>query len=97
MPQRSRGIRSKTRYTLQKRPRDRGEVPPNKVLTTFETGARVAVKMEPSQHKGMAHVRFQGITGIVTGMQGEAFLVDVKHGGKPKTLVVRPEHLKAVA
>lgn len=93
MPVRSKGLRSKTRYLLLKDPRKRGVLPPNRVLRQFEPGARVAVKMEPSQHKGMTHKRFQGLTGTVSGRQGEAFVVQVMHGDMPKTLVVRAEHL----
>jgi len=59
----------------------------------FAVGARVAVKMEPSQHKGMTHKRFQGLTGTVRAKQGEAFVLDVMHGNMAKTLVVRAEHL----
>ena len=94
MPIRSKGLRSKTRGVFSKRPRDRGVVSPNVVLREFETGARVAVVMEPSQQKGMVHKRFQGQTGVVAGKQGEAFLVDIKHGNKPKQLILRAEHLK---
>ncbi len=93
MPVRSKGLRSKTRYLLLKDPRKRGVLPPNRVLQQFEVGARVAVKMEPSQHKGMTHKRFQGQTGTVSGRQGVAFVVQILHGNKPKTLLVRPEHL----
>ncbi len=96
MPQRSRGLRSKTRYTLQKKPRNRGELPPNRVLRNFEIGSRVAIVLEPSQQKGMAHPRFQGETGVVDSRQGEAFVVKITSGNKPKTLVVRAEHLRQV-
>jgi large subunit ribosomal protein L21e len=96
MPIRSKGLRSKTRHLLLKDPRKRGVLPPNRVLAEFPVGSHVAVKMEPSQHKGMTHKRFQGLTGTVTAKQGEAFVVSVLHGNKPKTLVLRAEHLKAI-
>ncbi len=96
MPIRSKGLRSKTRGVFSKRPRDRGMPSPNKVLREFETGARVAIVNEPSVHKGMTHKRFQGQTGIVSGKQGGSFVVEINHGGKAKTLVVRAEHLKAI-
>lgn len=94
MPIRSKGLRSKTRGVFSKRPRDRGMPSPNAVLRQFEVGARVAIVNEPSVHHGMTHKRFQGQTGTVAGKQGESFIVDVVHGNKPKTLVVRAEHLK---
>lgn len=96
MPIRSRGLRSKTRYKLLKDPRDRGELPPNRILSSFDEGARVAIKLEPSQQKGMPHSRFHGLTGTVTGRQGDGFVVAIMAGNKAKTLVVRPEHLKAI-
>ncbi|MEA3189703.1 MAG: large subunit ribosomal protein L21e [Thermoplasmata archaeon] len=96
MPIRSKGLRSKTRHMLLKDPRKRGMLPPNRVLRQFEVGARVAIKNEPSQHSGMTHKRFQGLTGTVAGKQGEAFVIDIMHGNMAKTLVVRAEHLKAL-
>jgi large subunit ribosomal protein L21e len=97
MPVRSKGLRSKTRHLLLKDPRKRGVLPPNRVLAEFPVGARVAIKMEPSQHKGMTHKRFQGLTGTVAAKQGSAFVIDVMHGNMAKTLVVRAEHLLALA
>jgi large subunit ribosomal protein L21e len=96
MPVRSKGLRSKTRGVLSKRPRDRGMASPNRVLRDFPTGSRVAIVMEPSQHKGIVHKRFQGQTGVVQGKRGKSFVVDIVHGNKPKQLIVRPEHLKSV-
>ena len=93
MPVRSKGLRSKTRHLLLKDPRKRGVLPPNRVLAQFEVGATVAIKLEPSQHGGMTHKRFQGLTAVVRGKQGEAFVLDVMHGNMAKELVVRAEHL----
>ena len=96
MPIRSKGLRSKTRGVFSKRPRDRGVPSPNVVLRQFEEGTRVAIVNNPSVHKGMTHKRFQGQTGLVTGKQGESFVVAITHGNKPKTLVVRADHLKVI-
>ncbi|MGB0651617.1 MAG: 50S ribosomal protein L21e [Thermoplasmatota archaeon] len=96
MPVRSKGLRSKTRGILTKRPRDRGEATPNKVLRQFPEGSNVAIVIDPAQHGGMPHKRFQGQTGTIAGKQGDSFVVALTHGGKDKTLVVRPEHLKQV-
>lgn len=96
MPIRSKGLRSKTRGILRKDPRKRGVAAPNKVLRDFPVGSRVAVVMDPAQHKGMTHKRFQGQTGLVSGKRGDAFLVDIQHGNKAKQLIVRAEHLRAI-
>jgi large subunit ribosomal protein L21e len=96
MPIRSKGLRSKTRGVFTKRPRDRGVASPNKVLRDYPVGTRVAIVMDSAQQKGMVHKRFQGQTGVVSDKRGDAFIVDITHGNKPKTLIVRAEHLKQV-
>ena len=90
---RSKGIRSKSRHVLQKKPRDRGVSSITRALQQFEVGARVTIDLDPSVFHGMPHHRFQGYTGKVEGMQGNAYLVGVTVGKKHKTLVVLPEHL----
>ncbi len=96
--QASRGFRTKTRKLLQKKPRERGMSPITRGFQTFEEGERVNIVIDPSIHKGMPHSRFQGLTGVVTGVRGVAYEVSVNVGGKTKVVVSRPEHLvKTVA
>jgi large subunit ribosomal protein L21e len=90
----SKGYRRRTRYKMQKRARDRGLSPITHAFQKFEVGDRADVNIDPSLHKGQPHVRFQGQTGKVAGSQGNAYLIDVKDGGKKKQLIVRPEHLR---
>lgn len=97
MAVRSKGLRSKSRQILRRSPRERGRPPVTHALREFADGSRVAVKINPSVHGGMPHIRFQGATGTVVGRQGESFRVHITVGRKRKELVVRPEHLKAVA
>lgn len=94
--ERSRGSRSRTRKKLQKDVGDRGEPPVTHTLQDFEEGDKVAVRIDPSIQAGQPHPRFHGLTGTVTGSQGEAFTVEVMDGDKAKTVIARPEHLKAV-
>ena len=96
MVKRSRGIRSKSRHTLQKKPRDRGSSSITRALQQFEIGESVNVDIDSSVHKGMPHPRFQGYTGKIEGMQGDSYLVGIKVGKKHKTLIVRSEHLGRV-
>jgi large subunit ribosomal protein L21e len=93
MVKRSKGIRSKSRHVLRKKPRNRGLSPITRALQRFEIGERVSVNIDPSVHKGMPHPRFHGYTGKIEGMQGDAYLVGIKVGKKYKTLIVRSEHL----
>lgn len=87
------GKRAKTRYKFT---RHAAPLTVNKLLTLFDVGQKVQVNVDPSVHSGLPHHRFQGLTGTVTGMQGTAFVVDVKVGNKLKELVTTPVHLKAL-
>ncbi|MBU0953722.1 MAG: 50S ribosomal protein L21e [Nanoarchaeota archaeon] len=92
MAKRSHGFRHKTRQKLSSASRSKFTV--EKFLADHPIGSRVVVHQEPSSHKGMPHPRFRGIVGIVTGKRGQAYLVELKTGGKLKTVIARPEHLK---
>jgi len=96
MVKRSKGTRSKSRYIMRKKPRTRGVSSITRALQQFEVGASVSVVINSAVHKGMPHHRFQGYTGKVEGMQGNAYLVGVTVGKKHKTLVVLPDHLGRV-
>jgi len=93
---RSKGIRSKSRNILKKKPRDRGISSITRALQQFEEGDSVNIVLDPSVHKGMPHIRFHGHTGKVEGKQGDAYLVGIDDGKKHKTLIVRSEHLRRV-
>ena len=96
MVRRSRGLRSKSRHILRKRPRDRGIKSITRALQHFKEGDNVNIVIDPSIHKGMPHVRFHGHTGKVEGKQGESYMVGIKVGNKHKTLIIKPEHLRRV-
>jgi len=96
MVTRSKGIRSKSRNILKKKPRDRGISSITRALQQFKEGESVNIVLDPSVHKGMTHIRFHGHTGKIEGMQGKSYLVGIKDGGKHKSLIVRPEHLRRV-
>lgn len=95
MAQRSRGRRNKTRYKLQREPRERGPPPPSHSLADFPVGSSVAIVLHPAVHKGQPFHRFHGLTGVIEGKQGESFVVAVYAGNKRKIVIARPEHLKA--
>ncbi|MGD9963328.1 MAG: 50S ribosomal protein L21e [Thermoplasmata archaeon] len=90
----SKGYRRRTRSVMQKRARDRGLSPITKEFQTFEVGEKASVTVDPSIHKGQPHIRFQGKTGTVKGMQGKAYLLDIRDGNMMKEIIVRPEHLR---
>ena len=96
MVKRSKGIRSKSRKILRKKPRERGIHSIARALQSFEKGDSVSIVIDSAIHKGMPHIRFQGNTGIVEGKQGESYLVGINDGKKHKTLIIRSEHLRRV-
>jgi len=96
MVKRSKGIRSKSRHILRKKPRERGLNSITRALQQFETGESVNIVIDPAIHKGMPHIRFHGLTGKIEGMQGGSYIVEIKDGGKQKSLIIRSEHLRRV-
>mgnify|MGYP006288681247 FL=1 len=94
MVKRSKGLRSKSRHILRRKPRDRGFSSLTRSLQQFDDGEKVNIVIDPSVHRGMPHVRFQGYTGTVLGRQGNSYRVQIRVGKKIKKLVVRPEHIR---
>jgi large subunit ribosomal protein L21e len=93
---RSRGLRSKSRKILRKKPRNRGINSITRALQQFEEGDHVNIVIDSRVHKGMPHIRFQGHTGKIEGKQGNSYLVGIIDGKKQKTLIIRPDHLRRV-
>ncbi len=69
----------------------------SKFFATFKEGENVLLQVEPYYHKGMYHIRHHGKRGKITGKQGGCYHVDIKDGGKQKTLIIHPVHLRRVA
>ena len=96
MSKMSRGPRSRSRKKMTKRARDRGKVPITKYLQNFEIGEKAAMVIEPTAYKGGPHHKFHGLTGTITGKQGNAYKLKVKDGNMEKIILAKPEHLKKV-
>jgi len=90
----SKGLRAKTRGILKRKARERGLSPITRSLNRFGEGDKVSIKLDPSIHKGQTHRRFQGLTGVIMEIRGNAYVVGVMAGNKPKSVIVRPEHLR---
>ncbi|WP_299331811.1 50S ribosomal protein L21e [Haloplanus sp.] len=84
-----------TRGKLSNDPRDRGASPPQRAIQEYDVGQKVHLTLDPSVTEGRFHPRFNGHTGTVVGMQGNAFKIEINDGGKEKTIIARPAHLKA--
>lgn len=90
----SKGPLKKTRNKLSNDPRDRGTSPPQRAIEDFEAGDHVHLNLDPSVPDGRFHPRFNGHTGEVLGRQGRAYRVRINDGGKDKTLIAIPAHLR---
>ena len=87
------GYRRKTRklLTLDK---PRGL---SRLLEDYKPGDRVVIDIDPSQHKGMPHRRYQGRVGVVKEVRRRSLVIEVKVGRtKTKTIIARFEHVKPV-
>ncbi len=90
----SKGIRRRTRNILRKSPRHRGMPPVTHSFVKYEVGEKASVVIDPSVHKGQPHVRFQGHTGTIKGMQGKAYILHLNIGKHGKDIIIGPEHLR---
>ncbi len=90
----SNGPQQGTRHKLQNDPRNQGTSPPQRAVQQFEDGETVHLAIDPSNQDGRFHPRFNGQTGTVVGSQGKAYKVEITDGGKAKTLIVKPAHLR---
>lgn len=93
---RSHGTRQGTRQILKRSKSQRGRLNISRIMHPYQEGDRVAIVLDGGQQRGMPHRRFQGRTGIITGQQGSAYVVAVKDGNMAKTVIARPEHLRAL-
>lgn len=84
-----------TRNKLSNHPRDRGQSPPQRAIQEFEEGTMVHLRIDPSVQEGRFHPRFNGHTGKVLGMQGTCYRINITDGGKEKTIIAHPTHLRA--
>jgi len=94
MVQKSKGRRRRTRKLLRVKARER--LPITRYLQEFKVGSKVVIKPNPSSHKGMPFKRFFGRTGTVIDKRGKSYIIKIKDGNKGKTIISRPEHLKAI-
>ncbi|MDZ7745691.1 MAG: 50S ribosomal protein L21e [Halobacteriales archaeon] len=83
-----------TRNKLKNKPRDRGTSPPQRLVEEYEAGEKVHLKIDPSVPDGRFHPRFDGQTGEIESSQGRAYKVIITDGGKQKTLIATPAHLR---
>ncbi|MBU2053024.1 MAG: 50S ribosomal protein L21e [Nanoarchaeota archaeon] len=75
--------------------RTRGKLQFNKYFQELNEGDSVAVVKEPAVASNFP-LRLQGMTGVVEGRRGKAFIVKIKTQSKDKTFLIEPIHLKKI-
>ena len=81
---------------VNKKPiRTRGKLQLSRYFQELNEGDFVAISREQSVPVNFEK-RFQGITGIVEGKRGKAYIVKIKDGNKEKKILIEPIHLKKI-
>ncbi len=87
------GPRRKTRnlLTLEK------PVGLSRLLEDYEPGDRVAIDINPAQHKGMPYKRYQGRIAVVKEVRRRSLVLELELSPrKKKILIVRRDHVVPV-
>lgn len=77
----------------RKKFREKGKIKLSRAFQEFKEGERVALTRNLAS-RGVFPKRFHGLTGMVEGKSGGAYIVKFKNGKAYKKLIVKPAHLK---
>jgi len=81
---------------VNKKPiRTRGKLQLSRYFQELNEGDFVAISREQSIPVNFEK-RIQGLTGIVEGKRGKAYMVKIKEGNKEKRILIEPIHLKKI-
>jgi len=81
---------------VNKKPiRTRGKLQLSRYFQELNEGDFVAISRERAVPVNFGK-RFQGITGVVEGKRGKAYIIKIKDGNKEKRLLIEPIHLKKI-
>ena len=86
--------RHKTRHIYSVSKKMKGKLAVSGFVRKLEIGDNVHLSAQPSIMEGIYFRRFHGRVGKVVGTQGACYKVQIRDGGKEKTLIVGPIHLK---
>lgn len=81
---------------VNKKPiRTRGKLQLSRYFQDLNKGDFVAISKEKAV-PSIFPKRFQGITGVVEGKRGKAYMVKIKDRNKEKQILIEPIHLKKI-
>jgi len=81
---------------VNKKPiRTRGKLQLSKYFQELNEGDFVAISREQSIPINFPK-RFQGLTGVVEGKRGKAYIVKIKDGNQDKRILIEAIHLKKI-
>ncbi len=75
--------------------RTRGKLQLSRYFQELNEGDFVAISREQSIPINFPK-RLQGITGVVEGKRGKAYIVKIKDGNQDKRILIEPIHLKKI-
>lgn len=91
----SKGLNNRTRRLFRKHARKRGLKSLRYLLEPIQVGEKVDLIINSGIQGGMPHRRYNGTSGTVMEKRGQSYVVKVKSGRMDKTIIARPEHLRA--
>jgi large subunit ribosomal protein L21e len=86
--------RRKTRQLYAVRADQKGKISIRKYFQRFAEGDSVHIGVDAAVHRALPFRRFVGRSGTIVGMQGDVYCVRITDGGKSKTLLIHPAHLR---
>ncbi len=81
--------------TNKKQIRTKGKLQLSRYFQELDEGDFVAISREQSLPTSFPK-RFQGITGVVEGKRGKAYIVKIKDGNQDKRILIEAIHLKKI-
>jgi large subunit ribosomal protein L21e len=79
---------------MTKKVRERGKMPLSRLLTEYNAGEKVIIRIDPAIHKGMPHKRFQGQVATVVAKRGKAYVLHIPQTKITKTIIALPQHIR---
>jgi len=78
---------------VRKSVREKGKLRLSKYFKKFDDGDKIGIVMDVGIRASFPK-RLQGMSGKVTGSRGRFKVVEIKDGGKLKTFIIHPAHLR---